>query len=1004
MAAIENPILNCPFCEPKKQFAFDANNRIMNTHLSGRRRSAYFVPVADPKRKTKQHSIDWQDAETRKTETDSVNRIRDVVRQWRELGWPDVTPVTRMLLEYWTARDRNRRLFFCQVEAIETIIFITEVAKQTKYGDEWIEESLSEQAKEAGTELLRMACKMATGSGKTVVMAMLIAWQTLNKRRSPKDKRFSNCFLIVTPGITIRDRLRVLLPSDDENYYRQLDVVPRTLMGELGTAKIIITNYHSFKTREFGDAGGLTKRILTATNPNAFTETSDEMVRRVCRDFGPEKEIIVLNDEAHHCYRSFSSSTKEKLSNEEKSEAKTRDAEARLWLTGLEAVHDKLGVKAVYDLSATPFYLKGSGYPEGTLFPWVISDFSLIDAIECGIVKVPRVPIADNAMVGNLPKYRDLWSHIREALPKKRKRSEPAESTESIPQELQGALESLYSHYQAQYDAWEADEQGRQQGATPPVFIVVCNNTTVSKLVYDHISGYETEHFHPDGQPIVAEGNLPIFSNVKNQRWRHQPNTILVDSEQFESGEALKDEYKKLASHQIDEFKREYHRRYPGRDADNLTDVDLMREVLNTVGKPGKLGSEVRCVVSVSMLTEGWDANTVTHILGVRAFGTRLLCEQVVGRALRRMSYALNEQGRFDPEYAEVFGVPFHGFVPCAGLPEERQPATRRPGSTIQALPERLVEYPWLEVNYPRVIAYRYEQPPQRLSAHFDDSSKIALSTIDIPTRTENAPIVGESADINLDDLQQIRTQQVAFKLATHLYKHYFNNNFTLFPQLLAIVRQWLGTTNHSPYVEYGDETFPGLLLFVQKANEVAEKIHRAIVTGSAGAMRLKPELPLQDRIGSTIGLSYDTVRTVWQTEPTKCHLNFVPEDSSWETQFVEKIERMDEVLAYVKNQQLDFRIPYTHEGRAGNYYPDYILKIDDRHDRDNLLHLIVEITGEKKKDKQAKVDTARDFWVPAVNNDGTLGRWAFLEIDGSTRSRPMQTIREAIANGNGST
>src|SRR5262249_13351299 len=161
---------------------------------------------------------------------------------------------------------------------------------------------------------------------------------------------------------------------------------------------IVIINFHAFKLRERGDAGGLTKRILTANTPGAFTESPDEMVNRVCNDLGKHREIVVINDEAHHCYRGRAAETKEKLTREEASEARARAEEGRLWITGLEAVDSKIGVKALYDLSATPFYLKGSGYPEGTLFPWVVSDFSLMDAIESGIVKIPRVPIADNAM------------------------------------------------------------------------------------------------------------------------------------------------------------------------------------------------------------------------------------------------------------------------------------------------------------------------------------------------------------------------------------------------------------------------------------------------------------------------------------------------------------------------------------------------------------------------------------------------------------------------------
>jgi type III restriction enzyme len=287
---IDNPILNSPFAEPTRHFLFDAANNITSQIGDGRRKSSYFIPIAAPKKKQK-GLFDNLLAEEKRAETDHVNRIRAAVKLWRDRKWPDVSAVTRALLEHWTAPDRPRRLFFCQVEALETLIFVTEVAKQTKYGDTWIEEHLREAAKNAGTELFRMACKMATGSGKTVVMSMLVAWQTLNKRRNPQDNRFADAFLVVAPGITIRDRLRVLYPSDPNNYYAQLDIVPPEFRADLGTAKIVVTNFHAFMRREKGDAGGLTKRILTVKNPEAFTETPDEMVLRVCRELGAHREI-----------------------------------------------------------------------------------------------------------------------------------------------------------------------------------------------------------------------------------------------------------------------------------------------------------------------------------------------------------------------------------------------------------------------------------------------------------------------------------------------------------------------------------------------------------------------------------------------------------------------------------------------------------------------------------------------------------------------------------------
>jgi type III restriction enzyme len=417
---IENPIINSAFKEPNRHFRFD-DEGITSDIIEARRISHYFIPIAKPKKKGKTAQLEldlggeW--TQDRVEENKFINRVRERVSLWRRGGHTGVTPTTRRLLEYWTNPERERRLYFCQIEALETVIYITEIAN--KYGDVWIENDLRRFNENANPLLFRMACKMATGSGKTVVMSMLIAWHTLNKIANPQNRLFSDAFLVVTPGITVRDRLRVLQPNDVETYYKKLDLVPPDLMPELDKAKIVITNYHAFKLRELNPAGKLTKDILTQGKVSAFTETPDQMVRRVCKALGTKKNIIVINDEAHHCYRRRVGDDNAFLKGDERKEAEKRNDEARRWISGIEAIAAKIGVKAVYDLSATPFFLKGSGYPEGNLFPWVVSDFSLIDAIESGIVKIPRVPVSDDNVKGELPTYRSIWHLIRDHLPKK---------------------------------------------------------------------------------------------------------------------------------------------------------------------------------------------------------------------------------------------------------------------------------------------------------------------------------------------------------------------------------------------------------------------------------------------------------------------------------------------------------------------------------------------------------------------------------------------------------
>ena len=975
---IENPVINSAFEEPARHFKF-TDDGITDVIVEGRRSSSYFVPIAQPKKKgSKQLPFDTEWTQDRVEENKLINDIRRRVGMWRKGGFVGVTPTTARLISYWTDPDREKKLFFCQNEALQTAIYLTEVA--SKYGDAWIENDLRIANEMANPGLPRMAFKMATGSGKTVVMAMLIAWHALNKRANPQDARFSDTFLIVAPGITIRDRLRVLLPSDNENYYRQRDIVPAQSMEELGQAKILITNFHAFQLREKLSASKLTKSIVVERNDRAnasdvFKETPDQMVRRVCREFGSKKNIVVLNDEAHHCYRRKPGADDEKLTGEEKAEAKQRNEEARMWISGIEAVKAKIGVKAIYDLSATPFFLRGSGYGgEGKLFPWVVSDFSLIDAIESGVVKVPRVPVADDSMTGEQPTYRDLWLRIREDLPRKGRKTEAATGEPKLPKELQGALHSLYGNYEKYHRLWEENADARARGITPPVFIVVCNNTNVSKMVFDYVSGWEKPI---GGEIVVQAGQLPLLRNDDGHGgWQHRPTTILVDSQQLESGESMSDDFKKIAIREIEEFKHEYRVRFPGRDAESLTDEDLLREVMNTVGKAGKLGEHVKCVVSVSMLTEGWDANTVTHVLGVRAFGTQLLCEQVVGRALRRMSYAVNDSGMFDPEYAEVYGVPF-SFIPCSGATADPTPGPLP--TRVRAIETRSDA----EITFPRLTGYRYDLGEEKLRVTFTEESKLPLSTADIPTITESAPIVGETTVHDLDDLKRHRVNEVAFRLAKLTLERYFRDDTGsdkpwLFPQLLDITKRWLREC-----VTLKDNTFPQLLLLIEFAHDAADRIYKATLPPEPGAASLKPILRAYDVLGSTRYVDFDTTRPVFSTRPDKCHVSHVVADTdSWEQKVASALEQMPEVLRYVKNHNLGFAIPYTLNGEERNYIPDFIACVDDGAGPADLLNLIVEVTGEKKKDKAAKVATARTLWVPCVNNHGGFGRWAFIEIN----------------------
>jgi type III restriction enzyme len=773
MSFTDNPIINSPFEKPQWHFELDEEGQPTGRKLAGRRESIQVVPVPAARRRgPRQRELALEEKTTSNT---LINAIRKEVDQWRDLSpsqW-GVTPETQRLLLHWRDPERERKQFFCQREAIETLIWLAEVAPKK------FSEDIKNANAEANPGLYRLACKMATGAGKTSVMAMIIAWQAVNKARHPDSKKFSDAFLVVAPGITIRDRLRVLNPADPSNSYEFFDLVPSDLMDAVRRARIVITNYHAFMLRETEQISKLNRQILGGRDGERhFTETEGEMIARVAPELMGRKNIIVLNDEAHHCYRHKvgDEDEDEEMSGEEREEAKKNDEAARVWITGLEAFEGKLGFAAIYDLSATPFFLRGSGYPEGTLFPWVVSDFSLMDAIESGIVKVPRIPVLDDAVQGELPKFRDVYNAIRKdnprALPAKGrgKQARTAMDPQQLPALLGQAIEALYKEYAKVYDLWAKEpELGR-----PPVFILVCNNTATSKLVYDWISGYEiTEGDKENKQTRIVKGYLPLFSNVdENGRWLPRFRSLLIDSSQLESGEALSDDFRKIAAREIDEFKRELRLRGDPRNPDELTDADILREVMNTVGRPDRLGAEIRCVVSVSMLTEGWDANTVTHIMGVRAFGTQLLCEQVVGRGLRRVSYEIDPStGHFPVEYADVLGVPFSFAQQGAQTAPKPPPRVTR----VRAMDDRAER----EIRFPNVEGYRVIFPRRPLKPVFTPDSRLILTPDDIPMVTQAEPLIGKPITFDLrEDADKLRLKSVIFDVAGLLLRQKFKDHW----------------------------------------------------------------------------------------------------------------------------------------------------------------------------------------------------------------------------------
>ncbi|ADW67176.1 BPTD_3080 family restriction endonuclease [Granulicella tundricola] len=1005
----ERPILNSPYLPSHRHWELDSEGQPTHLIVPTRRRAEFISPIPKPRLRRgqgRQAALVLQDEAGLSTDTQQyastiINDLRGEVDAWRRLpsrsDWK-VSAETARLLAHWRSDSfTSVRPFFCQVEAVETVIWLMEVAPLRESWRKKYLNHLSESNADANPGLARLALKLATGAGKTTVMAMLIAWQTINAVRRPKSQ-FTKGFLIVAPGLTIRDRLNVLKPNDTYNYYEHRDLVPKDMLQDMQRAVVVIENYHKFKIRERTSLAKGTRRMLEGRDGEVQTlETEGQMLQRVVGDLMGMKNILVINDEAHHCYREKSGETAEReIGADEREEAKANAEAARVWITGLEMVKRHIGISRILDLSATPFFLRGSGYREGTLFPWTMSDFSLMDAIECGIVKLPRVPVTDNITSADVPIFRNLWENISKDMPKKGAGKAGLLEPERLPLKLKAALDALYSHYKKTFELWQ------QNGIeVPPCFIVVCNNTSASKLVSDYISGYARET--PEGS-VPIPGHLPLFRNEdENGRPYSRPRTILVDSHQMEAGGDLDENFRKAAAAEIERFRQELRARGEHDKAANLTDSDLLREVMNTVGRKGALGESVRCVVSVSMLTEGWDTQTVTHVLGVRAFGTQLLCEQVIGRALRRQSYELitegAEAGHLPVEYADVLGIPFDFTAKSVPAP----PQAPRKVISVKALKERA----GLEINFPRVQGYRVVMPRERLAAEFNEDSAYVLTPNEVgPTDTRIEGIVGEGINIGPDHLREARYSTIVFELVSHMLKTSWKDAQIerpgphLFMDLKRIAREWLDN-----YLQCVGGTQPAQMLDPRLLERASQRITTGITRRMSGETGIAAILDPYNPLGSTAQVNFNTTKTdLWKTAPDRCHVNWVVLDSMWEGEFCRVAEQHARVRCYVKNHALGFEVPYQRGAENHIYRPDFIVRVEDGHGEDDLLSLVVEIKGYRGEDAKDKRSTMETLWLPGINRTGSHGRWAFAEftsayaIEEEFKARVESLFHEMIA------
>jgi type III restriction enzyme len=808
---------------------------------------------------------------------------------------------------------------------------------------------------------------MATGSGKTVVMAMLIAWAFCNRAQRPLETRFPGAVLVVCPNLTIKERLSVLRPEDPNNYFDAFDMVPSGLRPALNRGKVLVENWHQFnpESEEIRIGGVPIGRL--------GPETDEVFAEKRLGDLWTGEPILVLNDEGHHAYRPAPVGEDEdkKLTAEEKAD---REA-ATVWVTGLDRINAACGISFCVDLSATPFYIHGSGYREGSPFPWIVSDFSLVDAIESGITKIPRLPTKDNTGRPD-PKYFKLWENITKNLKKGEKLSGGKVKPEVAYRKAEDALLTLAGMWKERFDEGQNAPPGRDR--TPPVMILVCDNTSLAEHFHRMISGEEwavadlpeedeDEEATPRSRkkkpkPVKRyENGLSGFPDLWNQRGAEV--TLRIDTNLLAQAESEDPNASKKAA------------------------AEELRRIVSTVGKRGEPGADIRCVVSVNMLSEGWDASNVTHILGLRAFGSQLLCEQVVGRGLRRMDYTPDpETGLLTPEYVDIFGVPFT-LIPFKGRGKGQPPPPEPPKHIVKSLSDRKKDY---EIKFPMVEGYVMELQASRIQCDVASVEGIVLDPSQTPTAAFIHPQVSykignpgkyggfAAQEVNRElYYQTVHPQTIAFEIAREIVRNLSestgsrNGNQSraaLFPQVFRIVTEYIDARvdlNGCHPSEVGLQTY---------AQRIIGLLTTAILPDEGGDAPLLPRLNRYQPIGSTDNVFFKTVKPIWATEFS--HLSAVACDTnSWEQAAMFQIEqavRKGVAKSYARNDRLEFTIPYEHYGLPHVYEPDFLVKLA------NGTTLIVEIKGREPEGTKAKHQAALR-WIEAVNNWGELGKWDFV-------------------------
>lgn len=1015
---VSEPILNSPFEKPSRYWYIQEGEQ---PELREGRRPPVVFPPRDQKdewlesallRHSKEYPAGYEMA--------LVNLVRERLEAWREQDFPGVTRTTLELLRYWTREGREKRLFYAQLEAAQTVIFLREARADFLQGITVPRDEPSDDRKAEGyVGFLRYASKMATGSGKTTVMGMLAAWSILNKVNDRSDARFSDVVLVVCPNVTIRNRLSELDPERNEaSIYRTRDLVPPHLMPSLRQGKVLVTNWHVFqpqgvqtggvgakvikagvpvRTRETINIGAKTttargSRYLTLDDyqkqvaaglltvleeqrdrdgslkkvkveSTRYEESDTSLVNRVLgREVGGKQNILVLNDEAHHAYR-IRREDADAGDEDEEEEAEEFFQEATVWIEGLDRIHKLRGINFCVDLSATPYFLGRVGQETNKPFPWVVSDFGLVDAIESGLVKIPQMPVRD-ATGAQIPSYFNIWNWILPQLtPAERGGTKGSPKPEAILKYAHHPVAILGGLWEKLLEEWKRDGDDPR----PPVFIVVCKNTRIAKVMYEWLA--------EDKGPVgIPPANIAGFRNRNGQL-----NTIRVDSKvvhETDTGEAKSDESRWMRFILDTVGKTNWTSDQQGRAVYPEGFEELAAKLDRPLHPPGR---DVRCIVSVGMLTEGWDCTTVTHIIGIRPFMSQLLCEQVVGRGLRRASYELGPDGKFTEEVAQVFGVPFE-VIPfkanAQGAVERREKRYH-----VHAVPQK-AQY---EIRYPRVEGYA-QAVRNRVTVDWSRVPSLVLMPDRIPPEVEMKGLSVNNAGrqslsgpgrISHADLAEFRArhrlQEVIFDLARGLTKHYVAQPKcevpaqVLFPQLVAIVRDF--AEKKVKVIEPADIKDLFLAPYYGWLVEIlTEHIHPDASQGET------PEVPRYEASrgpGSTAEVDFWTSRE--PREAIHSHVNYVvPDTMKWEQSAAYFIDTHAAVDAFVKNAGLGFAIPYLHNGQMHDYVPDFIIRLKTN----PSIHLVLETKGFDPLEDVKR--GAAERWVAAVNADGSYGIWRY--------------------------